>query len=183
SIFKMANIILQCFYFMLPAYFANMAPVVAKNMFRKLTLPIDFNIKLGNSPILGKNKTYRGLIAGILIAVIVAYIQFFLDGNNIFADLALLDYSNWLLIGLLLGFGAIFGDLAKSFVKRRLGLKPGMPFLPFDQLDFVFGALIFIYPVARLSMEKMAIILFISFILHMIINHIAFYTSIRKERW
>jgi len=55
--------------------------------------------------------------------------------------------------------------------------------VPFDQLDFVFGSLIFIYPVARLSMEKMAIILFISFILHMVINHIAFYTGIRKERW
>ena len=179
----MANIILQCFYFMLPAYFANMAPVVAKNMFRKLTLPIDFNIGLGNNTIFGKNKTYRGLIAGMLAAIIVAYTQFFLNGGNIFADLALVDYSNWLLIGLLLGLGAMFGDLVKSFVKRRIGLKPGMPFVPFDQLDFVFGALVFIYPVARLSMEKMAIILFISFILHMVINHIAFYTGIRKERW
>ena len=179
----MANIILQCFYFMLPAYFANMAPVVAKNMFRKLTLPIDFNIGLGNNTIFGKNKTYRGLIAGMLAAIIVAYTQFFLNGGNIFADLALVDYSNWLLIGLLLGLGAMFGDLVKSFVKRRLGLKPGMPFVPFDQLDFVFGALIFVYPVAKLPMEKMAIILFISFILHMVINHIAFYTGIRKERW
>ena len=179
----MANIILQCFYFMLPAYFANMAPVVAKNMFRKLTLPIDFNIGLGNNTIFGKNKTYRGLIAGMLAAIIVAYTQFFLNGGNIFADFAFVDYSNWLLIGLLLGLGAMFGDLVKSFVKRRIGLKPGMPFVPFDQLDFVFGALIFVYPVAKLPMEKMAIILFISFILHMVINHIAFYTGIRKERW
>src|SRR3989338_8797909 len=99
----MANIILQCVYFILPAYFANMAPVVAKNMFRNMAFPIDFNT--------------------------------------------------------------------------------GMPFVPFDQLDFVFGALIFVYPVAKLSMEKIAIILFISFILHMVINHIAFYTGIRKERW
>ena len=179
----MANIILQCIYFMLPAYFANMAPVLAKNMFRKLTLPIDFNIRIGKNAVLGKNKTYRGLVAGILVAIIIAYIQFFLNENNILADLALVDYSNWLLIGFLLGFGAMFGDMVKSFVKRRFGLKPGTPFVPFDQLDFVFGSLIFIYPVARLSMEKMAIILFISFILHMVINHIAFYTGIRKERW
>ena len=179
----MANIILQCFYFILPAYFANMAPVLAKNMFRKLTFPIDFNIKLGKYAIFGENKTYRGLIAGILAAIIVAYMQFFLSENNILTVLPLLDYSNWLLIGLLLGFGAMFGDMVKSFVKRRLGLKPGMPFVPFDQLDFVFGALIFVYPIARLSMEKMAIILFISLILHIVINHIAFYTGIRKERW
>lgn len=179
----MANIILQCLYFILPAYFANMAPVVAKNMFRNMAFPIDFNIRMGEHTLLGKNKTYRGLIAGVLAAIIVAYIQFFLNENNILADLALVDYSNWLLIGLLLGFGAMFGDMVKSFIKRRLDLKPGTPFVPFDQLDFVFGALIFVYPTAELSMEKMAIILFISFILHVIINHIAFYTGIRKERW
>ena len=179
----MANIVLQCVYFMLPAYFANMAPVVAKNMFRKMTLPIDLNIKLGKYAIFGKNKTYRGLAAGVIAAIGVAYVQFFLYSNNILSELAIVDYSSWLPIGFLLGFGAIFGDLAKSFVKRRLGFKPGMPLVPFDQLDFVFGALIFAYPIAKLSMEKMAIILFISFILHMIINHIAFYTGIRKERW
>ena len=179
----MANIILQCVYFILPAYFANMAPVVAKNIFRKLTFPIDFNIKLDKYTIFGENKTYRGLIAGIIAAIGIAYVQFFLYSNNILSELAIVDYSNWLVIGVLLGFGAMFGDMVKSFVKRRLGLKPGTPFVPFDQLDFVFGSLIFIYPVARLSMEKMAIILFISFILHMVINHIAFYTGIRKERW
>ncbi len=179
----MANIILECFYFMLPAYFANMAPVLAKNIFRKLTFPIDFNIKLDNSTIFGKNKTYRGLAAGILAAIGVVYLQFFLNSNNILSDFAIVDYSNWLLIGLLLGSGAMFGDIVKSFAKRRLGMKPGIPFVPFDQLDFIFGALIFVYPVARLSMERMAIILFISFILHMIINHIAFYAGVRKERW
>ena len=179
----MANIILQCFYFMLPAYFANMAPVLAKNMFRKMALPIDFNMKLGKYAIFGENKTYRGLVAGVIAAIGVAYVQFFLYSENILSDFAIVDYSNWLLIGFLLGFGAMFGDMVKSFVKRRLGLEPGMPFVPFDQLDFVFGALIFVYPVARLSMEKMAIILFISLILHIIINHIAFYTGIRKERW
>ena len=179
----MANIILQCFYFMLPAYFANMAPVLAKNMFRKMALPIDFNMKLGKYAIFGENKTYRGLVAGLIAAIGVAYVQFFLYSENILSDFAIVDYSNWLLIGFLLGFGAMFGDMVKSFVKRRLGLEPGMPFVPFDQLDFVFGALIFVYPVARLSMEKMAIILFISLILHIIINHIAFYTGIRKERW
>jgi CDP-2,3-bis-(O-geranylgeranyl)-sn-glycerol synthase len=160
-----------------------MAPVVAKKIFRKLSFPIDFNIGLGKHTVLGKNKTYRGLVAGTLAAIAVTYIQFFLQSNNIFVDFALIDYSNWLLIGFLLGFGAMFGDLVKSFMKRRLGLKPGMPFVPFDQLDFVFGALIFIYPITRLSMEKMAIILFISLILHMAVNHFAFYTGMRKEKW
>ena len=35
-------LILQCFYFMLPAYFANMAPVIVKKI-NILNLQIDFN--------------------------------------------------------------------------------------------------------------------------------------------
>ena len=179
----MPNLILQSIYFILPAYFANMAPVIVKKIFNNLAFPLDFNKKIGNKEIFGKNKTFRGLIFGVLFAIIIAFIQFILYKNNILVDLAIVDYSNWLLIGFLMGFGAIFGDLIESFVKRRLGFRSGTPFIPFDQLDFVVGALIFVYPVARLSIEKMSIILFISFILDMIVNHIAFYTKIRKERW
>jgi len=160
-----------------------MAPVIVKKVFNNLAFPIDFNRKINNNPILGKNKTFRGLIFGIVFAIIITFIQFILYSNNIFVDLSIVDYSDWLLIGFLIGFGAIFGDLVESFVKRRLGFKSGMPFIPFDQLDFVVGALVFVYPVAGLSVEKMSIILFISFILHMVINHIAFYTGLRKERW
>jgi CDP-2,3-bis-(O-geranylgeranyl)-sn-glycerol synthase len=179
----MVSIILQCFYFILPAYFANMAPVVTKKILKKLAFPIDSNIKLGNQTIFGKNKTYRGIVVGVFAAIALTYMQFVLYNNNILIDFAIIDYSNWLLIGFLLGFGALFGDLVKSFVKRRLDLKPGTPFVPFDQLDFIVGALIFVYPIAGLSTEKMAIILFISLILHITINHIAFYTGIRKEKW
>ena len=34
--------VLQSFYFMIPAYFANMAPVIVKDRFKKLAIPIDF---------------------------------------------------------------------------------------------------------------------------------------------
>ncbi len=179
----MANLILQCFYLMLPAYFANMAPVIVKNMFNNLRIPIDFNKKLNNKPIFGENKTFRGLIFGILFAIIIAYIQFLLYNNNVFVDISIVNYSNWLLIGFLMGFGAIFGDLTESFVKRRLGYKPGRPFVPFDQLDFVIGAIIFIYPLVTLSLGKIIIILTLSFVLHIIVNHSAFYTGMRKEKW
>lgn len=179
----MPSLILQCFYFMLPAYFANMAPVMVKSAFNKLAFPIDFNQKIKDKPILGKNKTFRGLIFGVLFAVIIAYGQFLFYDNNIFADIAIVNYSNWLLIGFLLGFGAIFGDLVKSLVKRRMNYKPGKSFVPFDQIDFVLGALAFVYPLVNLSLKKMITILLLSFILHVIVNHIAFYSGIRKERW
>ena len=179
----MLDAILQVFYLMLPAYFANMAPVIVKGSFKSLKIPLDFNKKINKKPIFGENKTFRGLIFGVLFAVIIAYLQFLLYNNNILADIAIIDYSNWLLIGFLLGSGAIFGDLVESYVKRRMDYKPGKPFVPFDQIDFVIGALIFIYPLVILSLDKIMIILFLSFILHIIVNHIAFYMNIRREKW
>ena len=179
----MLNLILQCFYFIFPAYLANMAPIIVKDIFKNLAVPIDFNKKINNKPIFGKNKTFRGLIFGVIFAIIFAYLQFILYSNNILVDLAIIDYSNWLLIGFLMGLGAIFGDLAESFVKRRINYEPGKSFVPFDQLDFVIGALIFVYPLAVLSLNKIIIILLLSFVLHIMVNHIAFYSGIRKEKW
>jgi len=176
-------LMLSCFYLMLPAYFANMAPVIVKNIFKNLAFPLDFNRTLNNKPILGKNKTFRGLTFGVIFAIIISYLQFLLYKNNIFADISLIDYSNWILIGFLMGFGAIFGDLFESFIKRRLNYEPGKSFVPWDQIDFVIGALIFIYPFIKLSINKMVTILILSFVLHIIVNHFAFYAKIRKEKW
>jgi len=178
----MLNLILSCFYFMLPAYFANMAPVIVRKI-NFLNFPIDLNKKINNKAIFGKNKTWRGLFFGILFAVVISYIQYILYKNEFFIGLSFIDYSNWLLIGLLLGFGAIMGDLIESFVKRRLNYGPGKPFVPWDQLDFIFGALVFIYPIISLSFDKVFIILTLSFVLHIIVNHTAFYLRIRKEKW
>ena len=167
----------------MPAYFANMAPVIVKDGFKSLKIPIDFNKKIFGKGIFGKNKTFRGLVFGILFAIIITFVQFILYNNGILTGLALIDYSNWLFIGLLMGSGAIFGDLAESFIKRRLNLVPGVSFIPFDQLDFVIGALIFVYPLAILSLNKIILILLLSLVLHVVVNHIAFYTKVRKEKW
>ena len=82
-----------------------------------------------------------------------------------------------------MGFGAIFGDLVKSLIKRRLNYEPGKRFIPFDQTDFVIGAIIFVFPLVKLSIDKIMIIIILSFILHIIVNHLAFYTGVRKEKW
>jgi len=82
-----------------------------------------------------------------------------------------------------MGFGAIFGDLVESFVKRRLNYESGRPFIPFDQIDFVLGALIFVYPLVVLSLNKIIVIILLSFVLHIIVNHIAFYMGVRNEKW
>ncbi len=174
------QLILSCFYFILPAYFANMAPVIVKKI-NVLVIPIDFNRQLGGKPIFGKNKTFRGLFFGVLFAIVIAYLQYLL--RDTFSSLALVDYSNWLVLGFLMGLGAVLGDLSESFVKRRLGYQSGKPFVPFDQTDFVIGAVILVSFFVSLSLEKILIILGLSFILHIVVNHLAFYLRIRGGKW
>ncbi|MBI2101819.1 CDP-2,3-bis-(O-geranylgeranyl)-sn-glycerol synthase [Candidatus Woesearchaeota archaeon] len=173
---------LKCFYLMLPAYFANMAPVIVKKI-NLFVAPIDFGKKIGNEPVLGSHKTFRGLIFGVIFAVFIAYIQFFLYSNEFFRNISFIDYNSWLLLGFLMGLGALTGDAAKSFFKRRLGIKPGGKFIPFDQADFVVGALIFIMPIFGLTLKIFFVSVILSFVLHIIVNHTAFYLKIRNEKW
>ncbi|MBW2988730.1 CDP-archaeol synthase [Candidatus Woesearchaeota archaeon] len=163
---------------MLPAYLANMAPVIVKNRLKALAKPIDFG-----KNIFGNNKTFRGLIIGVLFSIMAAYIQSLLYGLSFFRGLSLIDYSNWLLAGTLFGAGALFGDLIESFVKRRIRIKPGTRFVPWDQLDFVIGALAAISLIASLTFDMIAIILVMSVIGHITVNHIAYSLGIRREKW
>jgi len=162
---------------MLPAYFGNMAPVIMKNHFKFLAVPIDKSFP-GSTSWFGSHKTWRGLFLAPVFGVITAYLQFVFN----ISSLNLIDYSHWLIIGVLLGTGAILGDLIKSFIKRRLKIAPGKKFIPFDQIDFVMGALLLSWYIVP-SLKVAVTLLIISPLLHIIVNHIAFYLKIRGEAW
>lgn len=179
---EFALFLLKCFYFMLPAYFANMAPVLVKRI-NLFVFPVDFDKTINGKPVLGKNKTFRGIVFGAIFAVIIAYLQYLLYDIEAFRNISFLSYQNWLLFGFLMGFGALMGDLTKSFFKRRLGINPGEKFIPFDQTDFVVGAMIFIMPVFNVTLKIFFASLLVSFVGHIAINHIAFYLKIRNEKW
>ena len=174
--------LMKCVYLMLPAYFANMAPVIVKRV-NFLAYPVDFNRKQGDKPIFGKNKTFRGLFFGVLFAVIISYLQFVGYKTEFLRSVSFFGYGNWLVFGFLMGVGALAGDLVKSFFKRRAGINPGGKFIPFDQSDFVIGASIFIMPVFALTWKIFLTSLVLSFVLDILVNHTAFYLKIRNEKW
>ena len=165
-------------YFMLPAYAANMAPVLSRNF--KHNIPLDFGVKFGDKRLLGSHKTLLGSFFGVIAAVITAFFQYLIFLNSGFG---ILDYKSWLSIGLLLGVGTITGDAVKSFFKRRINMKPGTRWIPFDQTDFVLGALLFISLIHFPGWLESAVILLVSALGHIVINHCAFYLGIRKEKW
>jgi CDP-2,3-bis-(O-geranylgeranyl)-sn-glycerol synthase len=161
---------------MLPAYFSNMAPVFFRKSFHFLNFPLDFNKTFKNKPILGKNKTFRGLIFGIIFALLIGYLQFYLYQFEFFKNISFINYNlEWIDISFLLGFGALFGDAVKSFFKRQLTISPGDPFVPFDQIDYSIGALIFVSLVYIPDFWTWIAIIILGAILHIIINHLAFY--------
>ncbi len=179
--------LLESIYFVFPAYFANMAPVIAKKMkfLNSLNIPLDHGRRFMNKPLLGKHKTYRGLLLGVAFAIIAAALQKILYPYPFFRSISITDYHDFLIIGFLLGIGAIIGDMIKSFFKRRLGILPGKRFVPFDQLDFIIGAylaLLLFYP-RLLTIELFLYSVIASFFLHIIVNHAAYYIGIRKEKW
>ena len=92
---------------------------------------------------------------------------------------------NVLLLGFLLSSGAVFGDLFFAFLKRRLNLKPGAKFLPFDQINYIIGAYIFFSLTLFFEIDNLVwIVLLIStFFLHIIVNRLGYHLKLHKAKW
>jgi hypothetical protein len=74
--------------------------------------------------------------------------------------------TNIVLIGLLLSIGALTGNTLKSILKRQAGIKPGVSWFPYDEVDYIVGALIFTLPIIQLDLRVYFMILFIWFFMY-----------------
>lgn len=170
-------LIFSTFWLLLPAGIANMGPVLFKWL-SFLNYPIDFNKKFRKKPIFGKNKTFRGFFVGIILAIVFVHLQDLVIGG--YYDL----FNPYLyIVGFLLGFGALFGDLVASFFKRQLNIKPGKPLVPFDQLDWVAGALVFVSFYVPLSWITVITGLILFGLLHPLINLVGYALKIKKNKF
>lgn len=178
-------IILQALYFMLPAYCANMAPVFAAKIFgKKFSASLDFGYKYQGQDFLGKNKTWRGLVAGILVGIIIAYVQAYLYQFKFWQNLSIVNYNlaDVFALGFAFGLGVILGDAIKSFFKRRKKIKPGDKWFPWDQLDFL-GGLILVLFVYLPPWDIFIIAVIISPFLPLAANWIGYKLKLKKVAW
>ena len=169
----------QCIWLILPAYLANMAPLLAKKLLKdRFSTPIDSNR-------LGANKTFRGLIAGMVMGIAVAPAHRALSSFPIAQRLSLVPYEslNVTLWGFLLGAGALLGDAAKSFFKRQRGISPGTPWRPFDQLDFLVGAMALAQFVYVPPVPVILDILLLMPCLKIVSAHVGYAIGWRETRW
>jgi CDP-2,3-bis-(O-geranylgeranyl)-sn-glycerol synthase len=165
---EIANLIVNAIIFILPAYCANATPVIAGG-----GLPIDLGRKfIDGKAIFGKNKTFRGFFVGLVVGTGVGL-----------SESAVFNYP--LMFGLLLSLGALFGDLAGAFLKRRLGIAPGNLLPIVDQVDFVVGALIFSLLLSpyMLTWELALSVLLITPPIHLLTNFAAYKLGLKSNPW
>lgn len=167
------KIINEIIYFVFPLLFAGLIHhlvIIKYNLFSFLYKPIDNNFNYKNIPLLGKSKTWRGLVmVPILSSIGSLIISYFIPIQINLPPL---------LVGLLLGLGYSIAELPNSFIKRRLKIKSGEKtynkffnlFFILDQIDSVTGSvlvLLFIYPV---SFNLCLLILIIGSLLHLSVD-------------
>ncbi|MHA2390940.1 MAG: CDP-2,3-bis-(O-geranylgeranyl)-sn-glycerol synthase [Promethearchaeota archaeon] len=152
-----------------PAYISNASMVITGG-----GRPIDGGKTLRDGRrILGDHKTIQGLKGPLYIGIPISFILFLLfiilwepikdvilqasgEGQYIlYNNVQIFQYyfiggefpMNFLVLLIrivLASYGAVLGDLAGSFLKRRFDIKSGAPFWIVDQLDFALIALFFV---------------------------------------
>ncbi len=161
---------------LLPIYVANGVPVLLGGGAR-LDLGMDF---IDAKPVFGEGKTIRGFVAGVAGGTLAAGL------------LALALLLPWyatpglqFTAGAAMALGTMCGDAAGSFLKRRLGMESGRPFLP-DTVLFLAFALAFAFPFVEpslYSLENLAFMFVLTLILHPATNFIANRAGLKKVPW
>ena len=168
---------------MLPAYVPNNVAVVTGG-----GRPVDGGRTWRGARLLGDGKTWRGLAAGTLAGLLLALVL----GA---AAPAVGDALGRSLPGfplaaaVALPVGAMLGDVAASFLKRRTGRTRGAPFPVVDQLDFVVGAVLLAFlaapgwAAATFTLPVLAAVAVLTPVLHVATNAIGYALGLKAEPW
>ncbi len=127
--------------------------------------PIDFGLKGFNGrPLLGRSKTWRGLIFAIITSVLV---------------------SHWFGFGLYFGlfFGSIvmLSDMAASYIKRRMGLDPSDQAIGLDQIPESLIPLIYANLVLDFGWSHVFLLSAAFMVLELIISKPLYWLKIRRR--
>lgn len=138
---------------------------------------IDFGIRVRGRPLLGPNKTWRGLV---VVAVGTS------AGRAILAipgDEPLLRAAG---VGFALGAAAMLAELPNSLAKRRLGVPPGgrggAVFTLIDQVDLLAGAWLVLGLVGEASVLRASLSLALVAVIHPVVTAVGKGTGLRASR-
>ena len=176
---------------MMPAYLANTIAVLTGGKY-----PIDQRkIHSDGNRILGDGKTWSGLVGGTLGGIFIGFLQINLGEGLIEALSGSQDVDFWgenpIIVFFLLSFGALFGDMTASFIKRRSQLKRGDKSPLLDMFDFIGMALLLSFIFANDWLMSWILegyvplftLLVATPILHRGVNIIGYKLGVKNEPW
>lgn len=147
-------------------FVANGAPVLGWLLLgRHGAWPVDGGLKLpDNRPLLGKSKTCRGVLFSLTATTVMA----------------------WLigippLVGLIIGFFTMLGDLLSSFTKRRLGLPASSMALGLDQIPESLLPLLAVKEMFELDWFDILEIVAGFIVLGLLLSRILYWLNLRKR--
>lgn len=186
----MIDSILLALWFFLPAGVANAAPTFANKLpvLKKWKTPIDLGKTYRGKRVFGNNKTFRGFFFGVLAAVLTAWLQlqFFktVEVTDFWATAYSMNHyfsNDYLLLGALLGAGALLGDMLESFLKRQRDVPSGESWFPFDQIDYIVGGLLLGSFVTVLRVDGYLLVLGVWFGMHLLFAYIGYLLGLKDK--
>ncbi len=171
----MLRFLVAILWYILPAYIANASAVLAKGR-----TPLDQNIRfVDGRRLLGKGKTVKGFVLAVLAGTLAGAALGYAEGALVARTL----------LAFVLSFGAMAGDSAGSFIKRRFDIRPGEAAPLLDQWDFVLSAMLFHWaflpwiaiPLPTV-LEALAILV-LTALLHVCTNIAAYHMGLKKVPW
>jgi CDP-2,3-bis-(O-geranylgeranyl)-sn-glycerol synthase len=175
------------FWFFIPAAWANMVPIFAAAIpaLKKFDAPMDFGYSYRGKRIFGSHKTWRGVIAGVIIATLLLWLQQ-LAVEHVAWIRNMTDQVDYtalptLILGPLFALGALGGDAIESFFKRQRGVPPGQGWFPFDQIDYIIGGAIATMPFVSLTVWQYIWLIILWLLIHVASTYLGWLVGL-KER-
>lgn len=175
------------FWFLLPAAIANAAPVLSAALpgLRRWNAPLDGGLRFRGQALLGSHKTWRGLLSGIAAATAVLWLQQFAYAHTEWARYLAntVDYTTLplFILGPLFAIGALGGDAIESFFKRQHGIRSGNAWVPFDQIDYIIGAIIVSLPVVVATPPQYLWMIIVWFAMHLLFSYAGWRLGLKKD--
>ncbi|HEV2339268.1 MAG TPA: CDP-archaeol synthase [Patescibacteria group bacterium] len=177
--------VISVLWFFLPIGIANVTPIVVKKIpvIDALAFPLDFHYTVRGKRLLGDHKTIRGVVTGIIAAIGTVMLQkyFYIHLSAIY-DFSTINYQliNPLVLGFLSAFGALGGDIIKSFFKRQFCIPSGTSWFPFDQLDYVIGGILCTGLYVHLRWLEYLFLVIIGFMISMASSYIGYLLKLKE---
>ena len=147
---------------------ANGAPILARLLAGgREGRPVDGgHLAPDGRPWLGPSKTWRGIGSALLLTPVAAWVL----GQSALA-------------GLLIGAGAMAGDLLASFLKRRRGIPASGMALGLDQIPESLLPLLLVEPLYRFGPGQILVMVILFLVAELVLSRILYALHIRKQPW